>query len=409
MQTDIGSVGAERDAGPSGMAAEPEPTTPRVVSWETRTLSTLHTAEGADAGDIDGDGVIDLVAGPTWYKGPEFGVGGTLMPNPPFFSRDQYTTFFLTFVDDVDGDGGLDVLAIGDAGGANGSGNPNAFWYRNPGSDSLDQSWARSPLFTGLIANESPAYADVTGDGRRELVFMTANAVGHSQPSGAAPSFIPISSGVSFANYTHGLGVGDVDGDGAADILERTGWWRQVPAGSWQRFAFEFWVGSTQGRANNWGGAQMHVFDVDGDGDGDVVSGLAAHQYGLAWFERTGAGASATFVAHPILPAAATAGNVSQLHSLAVADVNGDGLSDLVAGKRYYAHPSTNPDPGTNDPATLSWFELSRGEGGAEFTQHVIHTDSGAGCNFVVRDLNGDGKADVFTSNKRGTFLHLQL
>jgi hypothetical protein len=38
----------------------------------------------------------------------------------------------------------------------------------------------------------------------------------------------------------------------------------------------------------------------------------------------------------------------------------------------------------------------------------VIHEDSGAGCNFVVRDLNGDGKVDVFTTNKRGTFVHLQ-
>jgi len=99
---------------------------------------------------------------------------------------------------------------------------------------------------------------------------------------------------------------------------------------------------------------------------------------------------------------------VSQLHSLAVADVNGDGLTDLIAGKRYYAHPSTNRDPGTDDPAIIAWFELSRGAGGAQFTEHVIHTDSGAGCNFVVRDLNGDGKVDVFTTNKRGTFLHLQ-
>jgi hypothetical protein len=167
-------------------------------------------------------------------------------------------------------------------------------------------------------------------------------------------------------------------------------------------------MGSTAGRSSNWGGSQMHVYDVDGDGDNDVVTVLAAHQYGLAWFERQGTGGSATFVAHQILPTSVATGNVSQLHALAVADVNGDGLLDVVAGKRYYAHPSTNPDPGTTDPPVISWFELQRSAGGATFTQHVIHTDSGAGCNFVARDLNGDGKVDVFTTNKRGTFLHLQ-
>jgi VCBS repeat protein len=406
----IGVVGAERDSGAGAEMAEPVPALP-VVSWETRTLSTLHTAEGADAGDIDGDGVIDLVAGPTWYKGPDFGVGGTLMAGPPSFSRDEYSTFFLTFVDDVDGDGRLDVLAIGDAGGGNGSGTPNAFWYRNPGPDQLEQAWVPTPLYAGLVANESPVYADVTGDGLRELVFMTGNDLGYGlilagAGAGGTLGFAPISSGVSFANYTHGLGVGDVDGDGAADILERTGWWRQVPAGTWERHPFEFWSGATQGRSSNWGGSQMYVYDVDGDGDGDVVSGLAAHQYGLAWFESADLGA--TFVAHEILPRAAAAGNVSQLHSLAVADINGDGLPDLVAGKRYYAHPTNIADPGTDDPAIISWFELTRGPGGASFTQHVIDEDSGAGCNFVVRDLNGDGKVDVFTSNKRGTFLHLQ-
>ena len=59
------------------------------------------------------------------------------MANPPTFTMDQYSTFFLTFVDDVNGDGRPDVIAVGDAGGGNGSGNPNAFWYANPGPPSL--------------------------------------------------------------------------------------------------------------------------------------------------------------------------------------------------------------------------------------------------------------------------------
>ncbi len=143
--------------------------------------------------------------------------------------------------------------------------------------------------------------------------------------------------------------------------------------------------------------------------DADVVSALAAHGYGLAWYERAGTGAAITFTARQILPTAAGTGNFSQLHATQVADVNGDGLPDVITGKRYYAHPASNANPGTTDPAVISWFELQRGAGGAaSFVQHVIHSDSGVGCNFAARDVTGDGKVDIFTTNKHGTYLHVQ-
>ncbi|HEY7373630.1 MAG TPA: VCBS repeat-containing protein, partial [Polyangia bacterium] len=382
------------------------------VTFVTRTLSTANTAEGADVGDINGDGILDLVAGPTWYAGPDFALGGTVMPNPPAFPMDQYSTFFLTFVDDVNGDGRPDVIAIGDAGGGNGTGNPNAFWYANPGAGNFSQAWTKTAIFNGLVANESPAFLDLVGDGKRELVFMTSMQLGYARPgaTAAAPwTFTAVSGTTSFGTpYVHGLGVGDVDGDGMPDIVERSGWWRQVAGATWERHAFDFWTGSTSGRASNWGGSEMYVYDVDGDGDADVVSVLAAHQYGLAWFEQQGTGASSTFVAHQILSTAQSSSNLSQMHAMALADVNGDGLLDIVTGKRYYAHPSTNPDPGTTDPALTVWFELQRGAGGATFVEHVVHMASGVGCNFIARDVTGDGKVDIFTTNKHGTFLHVQ-
>jgi hypothetical protein len=93
---------------------------------------------------------------------------------------------------------------------------------------------------------------------------------------------------------------------------------------------------------------------------------------------------------------------------MAAADLNGDGLLDVITGKRYFAHPSTNPDPGTQDPAVIYWFELSRADG-VQFTPHLIHDASGVGCNFTVLDVNADGRQDIFVSNKLGAFLHTQL
>ena len=92
-----------------------------------------------------------------------------------------------------------------------------------------------------------------------------------------------------------------------------------------------------------------------------------------------------------------------------VADVNGDGLPDVVTGKRYYAHPSTNADPGTDrSGGRCRGSSSSAAPAARTFVQHVIHSDSGVGCNFVARDVTGDGKVDIFTTNKHGTFLHVQ-
>ena len=88
--------------------------------------------------------------------------------------------------------------------------------------------------------------------------------------------------------------------------------------------------------------------------------------------------------------------------------MDGDGVPDLIVGKRLYSHLESHLDPDPYGPAVLYWYRTVRNpkaEGGAEFVPELIHNRSGVGSQFVVTDLNGDGAPDIVTSCVKGTFV----
>ena len=151
----------------------------------------------------------------------------------------------------------------------------------------------------------------------------------------------------------------------------------------------------------------MLVFDIDGDGDQDVVSSTAAHSWGLAWFENEKREGRVHFKKHVLIPEDKSPGvggiTFTQAHSLVSGDFNGDGLTDFATGKRYWAHNGNDPDSG--GAAVLYWFELIRDEKGASFEPHLIDSDSGAGTQLAAADVNGDGRSDLGVGNKKGVFI----
>lgn len=370
------------------------------ASFERLALSERFFCEGAGFADLDRDGHADVVAGPHWYPGPHFREARALYAGEPVDPR-TYSNHFFTFPYDFDGDSWTDVLVIGFPG-------RDARWYENPGPD-FAQPWEAHVAYAH-VDNESPTFADLTGDGRPEIVCHAGGRFGWLAWDPAAPRapwvFHPLSPDLGLGNFVHGLGLGDVDGDGRLDLLEKDGWWRQ-PASlagdpAWERHPVAF----ARGRI---GGAQMHVVDVDGDGDGDVVTSLDAHGFGLSWFEQVRAGEERTFVEHVILdqqPEQSPFGLVfSELHALALADVDADGLQDLVTGRRWWAHGPDGPEP--DAPAVLYWFRLERGSEGARFVPHLIDADSGVGTQLTTGDVDGDGRVDVVVGNKKGAFVFL--
>ncbi|MEZ6041977.1 MAG: FG-GAP-like repeat-containing protein [Planctomycetaceae bacterium] len=376
----------------------------RLDEFQRVELSDIYFSEGAGAGDINGDGHGDAVYGPHWYEGPAFEKKHEIYPAVPQNMK-GYADHFFHWVYDFDGDGNNDVLTAGFPG-------TPGYVYRNPGRNNLDSLWEKFTV-ADQVSNEAPQFADITGDGIPELICTRDGHYGYYLPAAGKPleawTFHSISAATAPKPFGHGLGVGDVNGDGRMDMLARDGWFEQpakVTANeNWAFHKHEF------ARAS----ADMFAYDVDGDGDNDIITSLSAHDYGLAWFENTGKGAGDEigFTRHLLMGDKAEDSPYgllfTELHAVQLADINGDGLKDIITGKTYWSHHTQSPmwDAG----AVVYWFELHRnGDGTVDFIPHKADGEAGIGRGLTVMDINNDGLLDIITGGMKGgnVLIHTQ-
>lgn len=389
----IASVGMT--AAGLAVAAWPEPAR---LTFSKQVLTSEYLADGVAVGDINRDGRPDIVAGPYWYGGPDYRVRTAFYPPNPLSPEMPATDSMFSFLHDFDGDGWTDILVLGRIK------FHEACWYRNPGTGGGE--WTRH-FVAHRINGESKIWLDADGDGRPELVTHQEKRWGFLAPVPGQPTapwkFRAITTEGPWVEYHHGTGLGDLDGDGRPDLVLYDGWWRQSaePGALWEPHPMTFGAGR--------GGAQMLVYDVDGDGDNDVVSSIDAHRWGLAWFEnrRIPDGAIA-FVEHSMMGDRSEEARFgvafSQPHALCLGDVDGDGLPDVVVGKRRWAHGKTGDIEPMADPVVYC-FRLVRAKGNARFVPERVDAASGVGVQIAAVDLDGDGRAEILTASKLGAFL----
>lgn len=370
------------------------------VSFEKQVLADKYYCDGINAGDINRDGHPDIVAGPYWYEGPQFTTKREFYPAVPLDPAKSPSDSLFSYVYDVNGDGWPDIVVLGRV-------HLHAtYWYENPRGGT--GHWKKHYVFE-RIQGETPPFVDLTQEGKPALICHWENRWGYVSPDWTRPtepwSFHPVTAAGQYDQFYHGTGVGDINGDGLNDLILNDGWWEHPTPGSkqaeWTAHPFRF---------AKRGGAQMYVYDVDGDGRNDVITAMDGHGWGLAWFEQVRRDGQVSFVEHTIMGdrsvEAKYGAAFSQPHALALVDIDGDGLLDIVVGKRRWAHgPQGDIEP--DAAPVLYWFQLQRRPDGVHFRPYLSDDSSGVGVQVVAVDVTGDGIPDILTASKLGTFLFI--
>ncbi len=356
---------------------------PKILSFKKKKIAS-ESFESVGVFDVNDDENPDLVSGSYWYEGPDYlerHFIGDLKRHGEYY--DDFSTLPL----EINGDGLMDYITGGWF-------EQRLVWRENPGND--------DPWPEHLIANagniEATRLWDVDGDGTHEIIPNTPNDPLiiyrlKKEKNGKGASVFEAFE--IFGKHDHGLGFGDINGDGKGDFVLRNGW-LQSPEnpfnGNWVLHA-DFDLGKAS--------VPILVLDVNADGLNDIIVGQG-HDYGLDWYEQKLKDGNTTWTKHSI------DSDNSQFHTMEWADIDGDGKGELITGKRYRAH--NGKDPGSNDPYGIYYYQFN----GNKFIKHTIDhgtfgSGKGTGIHFAVKDLNRSGLKDIIVAGKDGLYIYYNL
>ena len=410
-------------------------------SWTAADIAT--SAEGAydvHVADMDGDGDLDIVSASlyddtiAWYENDG-------AANPSWAAADIATSAdgaWDVHVADMDGDGDLDIVSASFV-------DNTIAWYENDGN--ANPSWTAANIATSAAGARGVHVADMDGDGDLDIVSAFGNTIAWYENDGAAnPSWTAANIATS-ANGAFDVHVADMDGDGDLDIVSASAeddtiaWYENNGASD------PSWTAADIATSAD-GAYDVHIADMDGDGDLDIVSASRIDDT-IAWYENDGA-------ANPTWSAADIATSADYATDVHVADMDGDGDLDIVsasfwddtiawyesnaadvnldtdatAGADYTAVSGTltfaagdttktftvpvlaDTYPENNETATLTLSSASNAtisdatgiltitdDDSISFTAADITTSANGANDVVVADIDGDGDLDIVSAS----------
>jgi FG-GAP-like repeat len=346
-------------------------TLPSALKFEKVVVNASSDFEAAGVADINGDGKLDIVSGDTWYEAPkwtphsfrEIGVWGR---GP---GSSGYRASFAELPVDINGDKKIDIVSSDYA-------SAELFWHENNGG--IAGNWTRHAIAKPGSA-ETTVFAPLTGKNAKDVLPNCGGQVVWYE----LREHQWVEHKVGNQGAGHGIGFGDVNGDGKCDLVTPSGWWENLDAKN------DKWTWHPEFTCKPGDlGISTPVYDVDGDGKNDIVFG-SGHSYGLYWLHNLGDGKWEQLSIDL---------SASQFHTLVLV---GD---KVFTGKRYLAH---DHDPGAEEPLGLYYYQFDRKK--KTWQKFVVDsgTQTGTGLQIVVQDINRDGRLDIIAPGKSGLYLFL--